>query len=274
LFGFAVLADPHLGRNSLIVNWWDRYIPQSDKEVVGESIAERLKKFVRVVNSEKDVRLVVSVGDNTESISPSQTQLLKEIMSGLNVPWLPIPGNHDMWPYERDFSGQILWEAKEVLQFSSFKKIFNEEFEKLTDRVGDWQEQNGRLANFSFICGNIQFIAIDNVNRQKASLKLPGVKSRKSAHPQSQQWLFKQLEETRKRKVIIISHAPMRLSLPNGLKRGKHEILMLSGHKHRYLFNKNGKISSLTAGALYLDPIFPIIKEFEENGFDIGMKNF
>lgn len=269
---FALLADVHLGRTKEIVNLWDYFLPYSDRGALGTALESRLRKAVARINLSPEIGFVVSVGDLTESLCQEQVESLRNILSRLEVTFLPIPGNHDIWPYKRDRDGRVLWNAREHINFSSFKKLFSQEFKSASGFFQKWKEQGERFANFSFSYDGVKFVAVDNVNRRQAPGGLPGAISRSKLYPESEHWLLEELRMAQEERIVIISHAPLKIPLPHDTKMGK-KILTVNGHVHRYGLKNNGGIISLQANALYAEPVFPIINigNFEIKKVDFGL---
>ena len=46
-----------------------------------------------------NIRFVVVLGDFTNSAELSELNKAKDILNELQVPWVPLIGNHDVWPY-------------------------------------------------------------------------------------------------------------------------------------------------------------------------------
>ncbi|MCP4124243.1 MAG: hypothetical protein GY751_21055 [Bacteroidetes bacterium] len=70
--------------------------------------AERLRAFVNRVNDhyeEDGIEFVLVSGDLTDSGERSEFLKFKEIMDALDVPYIPLIGNHDIWPYNDDTVG-------------------------------------------------------------------------------------------------------------------------------------------------------------------------
>ncbi len=66
--------------------------------------AERLLKSVLWINAhhiEKNIRFVIVSGDITDSGERSEFEKAKEILDLLEIPYIPLIGNHDAWPYVR-----------------------------------------------------------------------------------------------------------------------------------------------------------------------------
>jgi 3',5'-cyclic AMP phosphodiesterase CpdA len=62
---------------------------------------QALKRAVNLINSNlsSSIDLIIITGDITGSAQLTQYQKANEILSALQVPWIPLIGNHDTWPY-------------------------------------------------------------------------------------------------------------------------------------------------------------------------------
>ena len=75
-FRFAFVTDTHIGS------------PNGSPE-------EDLRRTVRDINQQTDLAFVLVTGDITEMGTDAEIRLAKSILDSLNIPWYPIPGNHD-----------------------------------------------------------------------------------------------------------------------------------------------------------------------------------
>lgn len=252
---FAVLGDLHFGRQKIVINWWDRFLPRSPLEVIGQEVEQRLRNFVEEINNSSQIKFVISVGDLTDSMTAKQVRNLKRIMQDLKVPWLPVMGNHDLWSYDRDVSGRVVWHTTRPLAFSEFKDIFSKEFSLAEKFFQGWKEQGEDFCNFSFVYNNTKFIVVDNSDRRRAPLWFPGNNGMSKLYRESKQWLLEELKKTAETSIVIISHSPLQIKIRSSRKK----ILTISGHGHKYKVVHQNSVTSLTTNALYIDPIIPIV---------------
>ena len=75
-FRFAFVTDTHIGS------------PNGSPE-------EDLRRTVRDINLQTDLAFVLVTGDITEMGTDAEIRLAKSILDSLDIPWYPIPGNHD-----------------------------------------------------------------------------------------------------------------------------------------------------------------------------------
>jgi predicted MPP superfamily phosphohydrolase len=99
-FRFVQLTDLHIGEGmgDYGTEGFDDTAPAGD---IGVS-AQRLREAVNWINANKDpqnIAFVMITGDITDSAERSEFLKAKEILDTLTVPYIPMPGNHDIWPY-------------------------------------------------------------------------------------------------------------------------------------------------------------------------------
>jgi len=252
LFRFGIVPEIHIGRHRIIYNWWDYFLPRSSHEVVGVAIEKRLQELVERLNNSQ-IDFVISVGDLTDSMTDSQVKTVKKIMRHLRVPWVPLMGNHDIWPYEYNKEGRVLWNANQPIDFREFKKRFKEEFHRSQGVFKEWKEQGDFFQNISFIYSDTKFIVVDNVSRRRALFGLPGNIGFDKLHRESLQWLHEELK-TPEKKIVILSHHPLKIKLQINKK-----ILKIAGHRHKFKIQKNKNTISVVTNALYVTPEYQII---------------
>ncbi len=89
LFILVLLASLQLS-----AQW--RFAHLSDTHIGSASGAEDLRRTVRDLNAQPDLKFVFITGDITEFGSDDQFRLAKQILDSLRLPWFIVPGNHDM----------------------------------------------------------------------------------------------------------------------------------------------------------------------------------
>jgi len=259
-FSFAVIADIQLGRMQSAINWWDGIwhsimrIPL-EEAVIGPEIERRLTKAVDWINSNSEIDFAVIPGDITESATPFQFRRAEEILKHLLKPCVIVLGNHDVWEYQRDNERKILWDARFPVSREKFVNYFKEEFTKLPQFFTNWEDQKGELLNFSFIYNNTKFIIVDNVNRQHSPLGLPGAAGWSKLYPASIFWLKKQLSESKGKKVIVFSHAPIKENVLSD----SRQVVSIAGHTHKRSKQQKGNVVTITTNALRHEPLVLIV---------------
>jgi len=219
-FSFAIITDLHIGRG-----YPDYDGPGFDDGYNGEEyyLTQRLRNVAKWINENKEnysFKFVAVLGDIADTAEKSEFCKAKKILDQLEIPYVPLFGNHDVWPYTEkesapsplgeDFFERIFWStssipcenASSTKNFETLLKEFN--FERDT--------QNPKFKNFIFNYGGINFIGLDFNSREKKEkwyLGPTGAKGEAVNHPETIEWLKKKLNELGgKESVIIFSHEP------------------------------------------------------------------
>ncbi len=181
-FSFVHLTDIHIGEGYEDYGTYG-YNDSPPTGDVGYS-AQRLREAVNWINNNKynyDIRFVIITGDLTDSGEKSEFYKAKEILDALTIPYIPLIGNHDIWPYTSSL------EASYPYGDEYFKNIFASHFDYLQDTLPGWS--NGtRLTrtwnpeagcysyfqNFAFSYAGYLFMCGDFGTRQHAPFGEPG----------------------------------------------------------------------------------------------------
>jgi len=216
-FSFALITDLHIGRG------YSDYDGEGfDDGYNGEEyyLTERLKNVINWINENKEnysFKFVAVLGDIADTAEKSEFCKAKEILDKLEIPYIPLFGNHDVWPYTEkesaltalgeDFFERIFWSTSSLFceNASSTKN-----FEALVREFNlERDTQNPKFKNFAFNFGGINFIGLDFNSREKACEKECGVKGEGILHNPTINWLESKLNEWEKKEsVIIFSHEP------------------------------------------------------------------
>lgn len=220
-YSFVHLTDTHIGEG--IADYGtEGYIDEPPVGDVGYS-AERLRKAVNWINKHADslrIKFVIVSGDLTDSGERSEYRKAKEILDALKIPYIPMIGNHDMWPYT------LAHEAPNPSGDSLLNEVFKSTFEKLQQTFPSWDNgtrlhrvwnpvsQNfNYLQNYSFRYNKQTFIMSDWGTRIPAKDELRGVGPLAETHRFKDgtfDWIDKQLaESTADENVLIFSHHPL-----------------------------------------------------------------
>jgi len=216
-FSFAIITDLHIGRG-----YPDYDGPGFDDGYNGEEyyLTQRLRNVVKWINENKEnysFKFVAVLGDIADTAEKSEFCKAKEILDQLEIPYVPIFGNHDVWPYTEkepapgplgeDFFEKIFWStssipcenASSTKNFETLLREFN--FER--------DIQNPKFKNFAFNFGGINFIGLDFNSREKEKCENCGVKGEGVVHNEAISWLKDKLNKLGgKEPVIIFSHEP------------------------------------------------------------------
>jgi len=263
-FSFAVIPDIELDRP--ILDLCDRF--RGIKEaVIGEGNKQRILEAINLINSMSGIDFVATVGDLTDSALSKQFLKVKEVLNKLNVSWVPVIGNHDLWPFQKlpdsILSRRHSWENESPTGPIIFEEIFQENFQRLSKFFDGWQKQKTLFQNYTFLHKGIRFVVIDNMSRRPAILGWPGVIGFPHLYPETKDWLREQLSQKEERK-IVISHAPLKRKLLRDLSNKKWEILNIAGHWHKENLRKSDNVTTFVTGALYLRPVINVVKIFAD----------
>jgi predicted MPP superfamily phosphohydrolase len=223
-FSFVHISDTHIGEG--LGDYGTPGFYNDTMPAVDESEpAVRLRKAVQWINANsisKNIKFVVVSGDLTGSAEKSEFLKFKEIMSDLQVPYVPVIGNHDVWPYVR---------YQTEAPFANGDSVMNEVFEDVFDRnrlfFDNWNDgtrltrtynpetqKEHYLQNFSFEYNGFIFYGLDFNPRYHVNKPEPGI------GPEAQimdwtggtyQWLKRELETNPNKKnhnVCFIAHHP------------------------------------------------------------------
>lgn len=187
-WSFAIIADLHIGRGF--------------PDYGGENcyLTERLEKVVEWINRNYNnvaIKFLVVLGDIADSAEYSELEKAKEILDHLEIPYVPIIGNHDVWS-DGEANGDSYFNT--IFDYD----FFDSEFEKLG--VDWWAKlehmESPYLQNYAFSYGGITFIALDFVNRGESLIR-----SRAVLHDVTEYWIDECLDEGKP--TVLLSHHPM-----------------------------------------------------------------
>jgi hypothetical protein len=170
VWSFAFITDPHIGKENAR-QWLNDYGTPGWNVVetpAGDiwstlQLTMTLKQIERK-KDDKDIKFVILGGDITDSAEISEFNKAIEILNNtLNIPWIPIPGNHDMRPFVSMVNQAPLSNAGQ-----HFFQSFTEQYEVLKDNsmLINWSkpepnESNDYLQNFSFDFLGYHFMFLD-----------------------------------------------------------------------------------------------------------------
>lgn len=235
-FSFAQLTDSHIGYGTK-----DYASPGYDDTLAGatEGSAEKnLRAAVSWINAHKaelKIKFVAVTGDITHHGQKSEFLKAREILDGLDIPYVPIIGNHDVWPYSE--GGEV---APAPVGDEYFKEVFGAEFSRLSAALPDWSDgtrlarvtdaASGNAAffqNFSFRYGGYTFAVVDYIGRGRK----PRDKNKPPFYATSSGaagWLkpFCATVAPESRRLVVLSHFP----IPKEPASGKHPIFSPADH--------------------------------------------
>ena len=210
-WSFAIITDLHIGRG-----YPDYGGPGYNDGDTGQDyyLTERLRKVVEWINDNKskyNIKFVIVLGDISDSGEYSEFKKAKDILDNLDIPYVPVIGNHDVWPYTD--------ECEENASVSYFMDVFKDQFENLTNdpRFNLRLQSNipfeptpEYFVNYNFTYNGVNFVVLDFNSRMAAWGH--GVMPWAANIPETINWLNKSLNEHKGEPAIIISHHPFTYS--------------------------------------------------------------
>jgi len=247
-WSFAVITDLHIGyciEDYGTEGWEDSdgeyywlterlFHPDDDKLGIIEWINENEWTY--------NIHFVVVLGDITDTAEYSEFLMARGLLDKLNVPYIPIIGNHDVWPYiqesDPDGDGEERpcwrdvrstedgtikdWSKPYAVGDKFFEEVFwgpenNENIQKIKALFGDsWERQVEQeeytgllyMQNYAFNYKGIKFIALDFVDREPKNKPQSGGAK---LYEETADWLRENLKESKNLRMptILLSHHPM-----------------------------------------------------------------
>lgn len=225
-FSFVHMSDIHIGEGV------DDYGTFGYLDTIGPGDigrpAQRLRSAVNWINAnyiEKKIAFVVISGDITDSAEKSEFFKSKEILDDLEIPYVPLIGNHDVWPYIKgDSARQSEYPFGDSLINDIFEDIFNslssffDNWDDGTRLTRGWNAEGNThvyLHNYVATYKNNHFIFLDFDPRYPATFPPgPGIGPEAQLHDYSGgtlQWLKETLEilpDKRDKNIFLFSHHP------------------------------------------------------------------
>jgi len=204
-WSFAIITDLQIGED---IPDYGGVNSKDDDSNTGEEyiVTQQLRQTVNAINNNKDVykiKFVAVLGDVTQSAENSEILKAKSILDTLNtlqVPWIPLTGNHDIWPYYTDQSGDYHDATNPIdsttytaVDYSIYSQYFKPQYDYLHSHYGwNWNistapVQDGLngpkwyFSNMAFDYGGYHFICSD-FNSRNADRYGPGTAPEADLH--------------------------------------------------------------------------------------------
>ena len=266
-FSFIHLTDTHIGEG--IDDYGTPGYNDTMPDIDNGAPTKALRSAVDWINQNHltyNIKFVVVSGDLTDSGEKSEFMMFKSIMDNCQIPYIPLMGNHDTWPY---FKGSPDVVAPQPKGDSIINEIFNDKFEALktffqnwddgTRLTSNWNPQSknfNNLQNFSFNFGHTKFIFLDFNPRYAAKFPPgPGIGPEAELHNfaggtfKFLKKTFEELGDIKEKSTVLVSHHPPvrdAWGLINAFSADEYELLgemflpyknklglWLAGHIHR-----------------------------------------
>lgn len=184
-FSFIHLTDTHIGEGCANHDYGTKGYFDTICGTEGGYPAQRLSSAVHWINDnakKEDIRFVLVSGDLTGAAEKSQFMHFKQIMDSLTIPYVPLIGNHDAWPYNHYGD-----EAPHASGDSIMNEIFASTFNNLK-KLNGWNDgsrttrwlnpESGRHAymhNYTYRYNNTLFVFLDFNPRYHVRKAEPGI---------------------------------------------------------------------------------------------------
>ncbi|MEW5760577.1 MAG: metallophosphoesterase, partial [Candidatus Thermoplasmatota archaeon] len=230
-FSFVHITDLHIGigDSDYGTSGYNDTMPIGD---VGSN-EKYLRAIVNWTNSNKDIynlSFVIVTGDITDSAEKSEFLKAKEILDTLEIPYIPLLGNHDVWPMTKDT------EAEASIGDFYFNEVFSPVFYNLSNKFQKWDNgtknkalfngeaknlngstgHNSYFQNFAFEYNGYYFICLDFVSRDFTNSSFG-----KGVLPQAKLYDSDKVRGT---------FSWLKEKLKNNTDKGKDSILLFSHH--------------------------------------------
>ena len=274
---FAVLTDLHIGWG--IPDYGKPGYEESDNEPGQDYyLTDRLNKAVEWINAHavsNNIKFVTVLGDITDTAEYSEFLKARQILNQLVVPYIPIIGNHDIWPYT---SSAMYSPDTRAIPFTT-EKLGIGETASPQEKIGDgyfeqvfWQENqlnvnkinalfpdfsretfNVELENYSFEYRGTKFISLDFASRDQKTQLFDLLNA--TDIEATVDYLKQQLTDCGDKKIVLLTHFPFKdmaggfqdgafLNIDKALIDSNCNFINFAGHSHNNKFTireVNGK---------------------------------
>ncbi len=239
IFKFVIITDLHIGEGERDFEgggWWSPWRGTDGGRDAPNHIAQ-VRAVLNMINylilNGEDIRFVAVLGDISESAERSEFERARSLLDSLLVPYIPVFGNHDTWPYHNEWWGGVNEQNRNDVIIGKyfmdygFKSYYNETISKyplsnftmgsyLTSYIyiPTW-DINSYFVNCSFDCQNYHFIIADFNSREEAWFG-GGTLGNAEIHQPQWNWFWNKFDVSlnENRKIIVFNHHPLKIIQP------------------------------------------------------------
>jgi len=185
LFSFAHITDTHIGEAAAGGDFGTPgFLDDTLTGAESGYAMDRLRNVVSHLNGLPQTErpaFIIHSGDLTDSGERSEFLMTRQLMDG-PIPWIPLMGNHDAWPYNR-FGA----EAATACGDSLMNLVFADVFISLSTQF-NWDDgtrtqpftcpvtgNNAHLQNYAFTHAGVRFVFLDFNPRYHVPKEAPGI---------------------------------------------------------------------------------------------------
>jgi len=183
-FSFVHISDTHIGegQGDYGTSGFFDEMPVIDTSSPAKALREAVK-WINFHEQDKNIKFVLVSGDLTGSAEKSEFLKFKEIMQDLNVPYVPVIGNHDVWPYVR-YQNEAAYACGDSIMNEVFADVYDKgklffnnwnDGTRLTRTYNPETQRETYLQNFSFEYEDFIFYGLDFNPRYHVNKAEPGI---------------------------------------------------------------------------------------------------
>ncbi len=186
-FSFVILTDTHIGEGvpDYGTEGWDDGPGGSETSPAEAELIRAVEQTNALAAGDDPPAFVVVLGDLTGSGERSELLRTRELLDELTLPWLPLLGNHDAWPYAWDASSESWNQADSAVGDAFVQEVFEDSFAQAAAVLPSLvlapsvvESSIGRdtpFVTFAWSHCGLRFVALDTNSRTPAPGDEPGI---------------------------------------------------------------------------------------------------